>query len=156
VRVHSRIRSSTPVVVVLMLAALMLSACQKPSPRVTVFGDGKSVVVIAASYTYTGGTTRIAGSNAPVAQISVRAGTELLVDVPRSLADHAWIVAAYTSDANGKLTALDGAGSQTVSGKHSVWLNTPEDGSGEYFLNVTQLTGGNGTGAWVLRVNLHQ
>lgn len=136
-----------------MLAGLLV-ACQKPLPTITVSGDGKSVVVDAARYQFAGGPLRQPikdVGDAPT--IRVRAGSQLLVDVPRAVASNAWVVAAFTLDSASKSHPLTGAGSATaIRDQHTTHLSTTTAGVGSYYLQIAEIRGTSQAGGWIVRV----
>ena len=132
----------------------LLSACQKPLPTITVFGGGHSVIVRAARFAFAGGPLHQPIKDVSQAPgISVRAGSELLVDVPRTVATNAWVVAAYTLDTASKAHPLAGAGSSTaLRGQFSTHLSTTAAGVGQYYLQIAELRGTAEVGGWIVRV----
>lgn len=132
----------------------LLSACHKPLPTITVSGDGKSVIVDAARYQFPGGPLHqpiTDVGNAPT--IRVRAGSELLVDVPRTVAANAWVVAAFTLDSASKSHPLTGAGTATaIRDQHTAHLSTAAAGVGSYYLQIAEIRGASQAGGWILRV----
>jgi hypothetical protein len=138
----------------LTLCAGLLAACQKPLPTITVSGDGKSVVVDAARYQFPGGPLHQPikdVGDAPT--IRVRAGSQLLVDVPRAVADNAWVVAAFTLDSASKSHPLTGAGSvSAIRDRHTTHLSTATAGVGSYYLQIAEIRGATQAGGWIVHV----
>ena len=135
-------------------AAGLFAACQKPLPTITVSGDGRSVVVGAARYQFPGGPLRQPVKDvAQAPTIRVRAGSQLLVDVPRAVADNAWVVAAFTLDSASRSHPLAGAGSATaIRGRHTTHLSTATVGVGSYFLQIAEIRGTSQAGGWIVHV----
>ena len=150
---HRRLTRAALVLVLLAPAAL-LSACRKPLPTVTVYGGGRSVIVDAAAYQFPGGPKRQHLTDyAQAPTITVPAGSDLLIDVPRSVVDNAWVVAAFTLDAAGRTTPLTGAGSAgALRDRHSTRVSSAPIGVGNYFLQVVELRGPQQAGGWVVHV----
>jgi hypothetical protein len=136
------------------LSVALLTACHKPLPTITVSGDGKSVIVDAARYQFPGGPLRepiTDVGNAPT--IRVRAGSQLLVDVPRAVADNAWVVAAFTLDSASKSHPVTGAGSATaIRDRHTTHLSTATAGVGSYYLQIAEIRGATQAGGWIVHV----
>ncbi|MEP6851833.1 MAG: hypothetical protein ABJA87_04145 [bacterium] len=134
--------------------AVVLTACNRPLPTITVYGDGRSVVVDANAYQLPGGALRTQHQDyADAPTISVAAGSELLVDVPRRVATQTWLVAAFTLGADGKTAPLAGAGSAgALTDQHTTRVSTAPAGVGEYYLQVVELRGTTQSGGWTLRV----
>lgn len=141
-------------IVPLALIMGLMSACQKPFPTITVSGNGHSVIVRAARYEFTGGKMHQPIKDVGEAPgITVRAGTQLIVDVPSTVANNAWVVAAYTLDSASKAHPLAGAGSATaIRGKFTTHLSTTPAGVGQYYLQVAELKGTAEIGGWIVRV----
>jgi hypothetical protein len=140
--------------VTLGAVTLGLSACSKPIPEVTIYGDGHSLNVPAARYTFPNGEEHVRITDygkAPT--IKVQVGTDLLVDVPRELSTHAWVVAAFTLDPSGKATPLSGTGG-AVHDTHSARLTAPPSNIANYFLQVAELRGAKQTGGWIVHVKV--
>jgi hypothetical protein len=140
----------------LLATVSLLSACSKPQPTVTVLSNDKSKI-IPAQPTCTMLTTPCALVNSKIKHVTASAGSKILVDVPRSLANGGWIVTAYITDGK-KNTALTtpGAQSGTIQGQHSVRLTVPSATEGSYFLQVTALRPSDQLTTWVIGVNLTQ
>jgi hypothetical protein len=137
----------------LAATASLLAGCTKPQPGITVLSDNKSTIVKAQP------ACTVLGSCQPVqsrvAQVPAAGGSQILLDVPKELADAGWIVAAFTSDGK-KNTALTtpGAASQPIQGRHTVRLRVPPATEGSYYLQVTALRPTNQLTTWLLGVQL--
>jgi hypothetical protein len=136
------------------LAIGLLTACHKPLPTITVSGDGKSVIVDAARYQFPGGPLhRPITDVGDTPTIRVRAGSQLLVDVPRVVADNAWVVAAFTLDSASKSHPLNGAGSASaIRDRHTTHLSTATVGVGSYYLQIAEIRGATQAGGWIVHV----
>ncbi len=132
----------------------LVTACQKPLPTITVSGDGKSVIVDAARYQFPGGPLHLPITDVGDApSIRVRAGSQLLVDVPRTVADNAWLVAAFTLDSASKSHPLAGAGTATaIRDRHTTHLSTAAAGVGSYYLQIAEIRGASQAGGWIVHV----
>jgi hypothetical protein len=139
----------------LAAAAALLTGCSKPQPTITVLADSKARTVHAQpACTVLGSCQPVAGR---VPQVPVAGGSQILLDVPKALADSGWIVAAFTSDGS-KNTALTtpGAASEPIRGRHTVRLQVPPATSGGYYLQVTALRPTNQLTTWLFGVELWQ
>ncbi len=119
-----------------------------------MYGDGHSLNVAAARYTFPNGKEHVQITDygrAPT--LTVQPGSDLLVDVPRELATNAWVVAAFTLGPTGKTTPLAGAGS-AVHDTHSARLTAPPSSVTDYFLQVVELRGSKQAGGWILHVKV--
>lgn len=132
----------------------VLVACQKPLPTITVYGDGKSVIVDAAAYQFSGGPTHRQISDFEQAPtITVQAGSQLLIDVPKTVAQHTWVVAAFSLDSSGASTAIEGAGTPVpLHDQYTARVSTAPIGVGQYYLQVAEIRGITQVGGWVIKV----
>jgi hypothetical protein len=140
--------------VILLLLTGLLVACDKPLPAVTFFGDGKSISVDPASYRFAGGPTRTTINDyGEVETLTVAVRSDVLIDVPRSVAENTWLVAAFRLDEQAKSTPIDGAGSlEPLHDEHSTRVSTTPAGVGEYFLQVVELRDGQAVGSWLVKI----
>ncbi|MBV9823291.1 MAG: DUF2771 family protein [Actinobacteria bacterium] len=150
-------RVPRPLAAGLALAAMaaLLTGCSKPQPTITVLSDSKARTVRAQpACTVLGNCQPVAGR---VPQVRAAGGSQILLDVPKALADSGWIVAAFTSDGKTN-TALTtpGAGSDPIRGRHTVRLQVPPATAGSYYLQVTALRPTNQLTTWLLGVELGQ
>lgn len=138
-----------------LAAAVLLSACDKPQPTITTFTGSKSQAVSAQPACTVLGSCQPESSK--VGQVKAAGGSQILIDVPKDLADGGWIVAAFTSDGT-KNTALTtpGASSAPIRGDHTVRLQVPEATTGSYYLQVTALKPSNQLTTWLVGVQLTQ
>lgn len=137
---------------VALLGVGALSACTRPLPNITVYGDGQSIIVPAANYRFPNGSSHVRITDygkAPT--LRVQNGTALMIDVPREIAVNAWVVAAFTLAADGKSTPIPGAGS-ALHDRHSTRLRAAPGGVSDYFLQIVELRGAAQTGGWVVHV----
>jgi len=139
----------------LVTTAVLLTACNKPQPTVTMFTGNKSQAVSAQPPCTVLGSCQSESSK--VGQIKAASGSQILIDVPKALADGGWIVAAFTSDGT-KNTALTtpGASSSPIKGHHTVRLQVPDATTGSYYLQVTALKPSNQLTTWLVGVQLTQ
>ncbi|MEO6884719.1 MAG: DUF2771 family protein, partial [Jatrophihabitantaceae bacterium] len=89
-------------VVGVLAAATVLTACDKPIPRITVQSGSDSVIVGAQTYCFTTDTKTChfaAGSSLPT--LNATSGTTILVDVPRTIAGGDWQVSSATQQSDG-------------------------------------------------------
>ncbi|MEO7260301.1 MAG: DUF2771 family protein [Jatrophihabitantaceae bacterium] len=136
-------------------ATTVLAGCSKPQPSITVLSDNRSEIVRAQPACTVLGSCQPVQSRVP--QVRATAGSQIMLDVPKELADAGWIVAAFTSDGKTN-TALTtpGAASQPIQGQHSVRLRVPSATAGSYYLQVTSLRPSNQLTTWLLGVQLRQ
>lgn len=137
----------------LVATASMLTGCSKPQPTITVLSDNRSRIVKAQPACTVLGSCQPVQSRVP--QVPATGGSQILLDVPKELADGGWIVAAFTSDGK-KNTALTtpGAASPPIQGRHTVRLRVPPVTEGGYYLQVTALRPTNQLTTWLLGVQL--
>lgn len=131
----------------------VLTGCSQPQPSITVLSDNRSKIVRAQPACTVLGSCQPVQSRVP--QVAAAGGSQILLDVPKELADAGWIVAAFTSDGKSN-TALStpGAASQPIQGRHTVRLRVPAATTGSYYLQVTSLRPTNQLTTWLLGVQL--
>lgn len=139
----------------LVAAGSLLAGCSKPQPTITVLSDDRSRTVAAQPACTVLGSCQPVQSRVP--EVRAAAGSQILLDVPKQLADGGWIVAAFTSDGKTN-TALTtpGASSSPIQGRHTVRLQVPAATSGSYYLQVTALRPTKQLTTWLLGVQLTQ
>lgn len=139
----------------LAATAALLTGCTKPQPGITVLSDNRSRVVRAQPACTVLGSCQPVQNRVP--QVAATGGSQILLDVPKELADGGWIVAAFTSDGKTN-TALTtpGAASPPIKGRHTVRLQVPPATAGSYYLQVTALRPTSRLTTWLLGVQLRQ
>ncbi len=153
-RTRRLIRSAAATLAVLAAAAL-LSGCTKPQPTVTVFSGSDSKAVAAqAPCVILGSCAEDVGK---YAHITVRGGSQILLDAPRDLANAGWIVTAYIRDTAGKntpLTSPQGVSTTSVIKDLVARVQVPQATSGSYFLQVSSVKPSNQLTTWIVNVEL--
>ncbi len=156
----SRLRRLPALAAVLGLVMIvsMLTGCTKPQPTITVLANNRSTTVPAQP------TCTILASNPCTLEagkrriVKARGGSQLLIDVPRQLADNGYIVAAYvTSGTTNTPLTTPGAATGPISGQLSVRLTVPSQVSGSYFVQVNALPSKNPSKqltSWLVLVEL--
>ena len=96
-------------------ALLALTACEKPTPQVTVYSGGTSLNDRAYSFCFEGqdpvagptdeGACRYDTDRQPEV-LTVRPGAEVLIDVDKDLADASWFAALRVEGQSAQRTAL--------------------------------------------------
>jgi len=115
-------------------AITMLTACDKPLPKVTVLSGSTTVVLEPQTYCFDASHCHQPG--AKIAVVDAAAGSTLLVDVPREIADHAWSVSSGTFT-KGLLKTFVGDNYSTgaIKNTHSARVEVPF-GVGSYTLAI--------------------
>lgn len=133
--------------------AVLLTGCQKPFPDLTVLSGDTTTTVSPQTYCFDAAHCHFPKST--VGQVSARAGSTLLVDVPRAVADQTWSVVSAVRKANGTFRTIKGANysSNNVHDSHSTRVDVPY-GVGGYYLVVSQH--GSSLGSWVTEVTISQ
>lgn len=85
-------RKNTAAASLAVLALFGLTACEKQSPIVTLTADGVVVKAHALEYCRPGETGAECNRSDEVPVLTVHSGDTLGIDVPRSMADHGWLV----------------------------------------------------------------
>lgn len=87
---------SRPLTLALAATALLLTACERPTPGVTMVSRGESVHTEAASYCHDGRPLRrltdCPGPGTRAAVLPTRQGAQVGIDVDKDLADKGWYV----------------------------------------------------------------
>lgn len=131
-----------------------LTACDKPTPKVTFQSGSTSTQAQPQTYCFDLAHCRISTSNS-VADLKASAGSTILVDVPRNVATNSWSVTAATVGSDNKYAQLqvDGTSSSTISDHHSTRVAVPF-GTGQYVLIVKETRSGKDTATWVARITV--
>jgi hypothetical protein len=133
------------------LAATLLAGCSKPTVTdVTVFSGTKGTTVRAQPLCVL--VSQCEPHPDLVADMSVPPASTLLIDVPSGLAKAGWIATAYTTDAKGTNTPVEGA-SAPPTNTRAVQVQVPNSDGG-YFLRVTSLRPSKKYTTWLVRVRL--
>jgi len=133
--------------------AVVLTACDKPTPSITVYNGRTSVKVSSAKYCFDGNANTCRTSTA-VGRLSATVGSTIVVDVPRDIANNHWAVTSFVKDDSGRPTTIDSSSSPVVSKTHSVRVLVPQATSGSYQIAVQSFTGTKATGEWDIEVRL--
>jgi hypothetical protein len=134
-----------------VVAACLLSACDKPAPKITVLGGGKVVTINPSTYCFDTTHCR-AASKLDIPALTVAADAKVLIDVPRSIAKHGWQAKALSLD--GK-TVLGSSG--TISDHHSYKVPSGVAGGDAFIVQVNELRKGNADGgiwSFLVKVSL--
>ena len=137
-----------------LAAVATLTSCDKPVPNVTVLSGSTTIVVSPQAYCPDTTASHCRFAAGSIDRVSAIAGSTLLVDVPREVADTSWSVVSASEKADGKFSTIAGANyaSGTITHSHSVRLDVPY-GVGSYFL-VIQAKGAATSGSWVAEVTI--
>lgn len=145
-------RRAVPVAAGIAAAATLLTACQKPAPKVTVLGGGKVVNLSASSYCFDAKHCRAPGlRDLPV--LSVAADDKVLIDVPRQVAGRGWQVRALDLPSGGQ-KAL--GTSPTMKGNHTYKVASGAASGDPFIVEVDQLAKGKPDGSkwsFIVRVS---
>jgi hypothetical protein len=133
--------------------AVVLTACDKPTPSITVYNGRTAIKVNSAKYCFDGNANTCRSSNA-AGKISVTPGSTIVVDVPRQIASNHWAVTSLVKQSDGTITTIDASSSPVVSNTHSVRITVPQATSGGYQIAVQSFTGTKATGEWDVEVTL--
>jgi hypothetical protein len=142
----------------LLSATSLLTACDKPLPTITVFSGKTAKTVSAQPKCTVAPTQQCSVDQAKVSELTARGGGQILIDVPEKLADAGWFAAAFSTDSSGKNTPITGAGSQPVTGKHTIALNVPfiSGSGGGYLLQIDPIKPNQLLTTWLMAIKLTQ
>ncbi|HTZ45518.1 MAG TPA: DUF2771 family protein [Jatrophihabitans sp.] len=149
------LRRAVAAVVALFAATVLLTACDKPQPTITVLSGDRATTVPAQSTC----TILTAGTCAldPGKQRTVhaRSGSTLLLDVPPALSDRGYIVAAYTTDGKTNTPlSTPGASTGPTTGKLALRLAVPSQAQGSYYLQISAIPPSRQLTTWLVLVQL--
>src|SRR5438874_371856 len=111
-------------VAAVIAATASLTACDKPLPEITVLSGSTTVVVSPQSYCNDAAHCHFPTKTTKV--VGAVAGSQLLIDVPRQIADHPWLAQSGTIS-NDTLKTFVGENytTGTVSGSHTARVDVP-------------------------------
>jgi hypothetical protein len=121
-------------------AAALLTACDKPAPKISVLGGGRVVTITPSTYCFDAAHCRPAKLDLPV--MSVAADDKVLIDVPRSVASRGWRAQALSLD--GK-TVLGSSG--TIRNDHSYKVPSGVANGNAFVVQVNELHNGSPDGS---------
>jgi hypothetical protein len=127
----------------------LLSGCEKPLPKVTIQSGSASEIVSAQPVCVTQGSCNVDGKKA--VKFKAASGSTILIDVPRDVARHGWLVKALAKDDTGKLAAIDAAGSVPTK-QHTVRLLVPSKQDFDYILQVVPVVPKADSRTWVVTI----
>jgi hypothetical protein len=139
--------------VAVSIAAVTLTACNRPLPEISVLSGSAVIRVQPQTYIFAGSTdTRV--TSGTVGSINAAGGSQILVDVPREVASQQWSVSAISLDAQGKQSSVnsDGASSPKVTHTHTTRVLVPY-ATGNYFLKIASAGNADG-GIWLVQVRI--
>lgn len=128
----------------------LLTACQKPSPEVTVLGGGKVATISPSKYCFDPGQCRTNSLDLPT--FTLGPDDKAMIDVPRTVADHGWQVEALSLDNISKVLG----GSGPISNSHSFRVASNAGGGDPFVVRVDELSHGKpngGTWSFVIKVS---
>jgi hypothetical protein len=132
-----------------LTSTVVLAACDKPTPKITVQRGSFSTTISPSSYCFDPTHCR-PSSKIDLPVIDARADDRVLVDVPRALVHRGWAVAALSLDG---AKALGGSGAITDSHSYRVAANV-NDGN-PFIVQVAQLRHGKPDGSkWSFLVKI--
>jgi hypothetical protein len=136
------------------LLAGSLAACQKPFPRITLLNGSVSTTVGAQTYCFDLAHCHLA--SASVGGLHARAGSTILVDVPREVAARHWSAVSAQIESSGSFKTLNGAqfSSGMQHGSHTARVAVPFGVGSTYYLVVIAESSGKQTGSWVSKITI--
>jgi hypothetical protein len=139
----------------LAATAAMLAACDKPTPDVTLQSGSRSTVVRPQTYCFDLAHCRIRTSGG-VGSLRAEAGSTILIDVPRDVANRSWSAVSAQLQSGGTFKSLSGAAYSTGAqhDTHTARVAVPYGVGSTYYLLVIAQSGGKQTGTWVSRISI--
>ena len=130
-------------------AVALLTACDRPLPKITVLSGDTTVVITPQSYCFDASHCHFPKTSEKV--IHATAGLTLLVDVPREVADHSWSITSGTLSGNVlKSFVGENYSTGTIRNSHSARVDVPY-GVGSYTLVVRTTSD-----AWISQVTVQR
>jgi hypothetical protein len=146
-----RSRRAAAAVVGAAAITTLLTACQKPTPEVTVLGGGKVATISPSNYCFDAAHCRVGKLDLPT--FTLGPDDKVMIDVPRTVADRGWQVEALSLADITKV--LGGSGPITDSHSFRVAGNTAE--GAPFVVRVDELHKGKADGsAWSFVVKVSQ
>jgi hypothetical protein len=140
---------------IVITTAGLLAACQKPVPKVTLQSGSTSTTVNPQTFCFDLAHCRIRTAGG-VGSLKARAGSTILVDVPREVADRTWSAVSAQIQPDGKFKTLSGA--EFSSGRqhhtHAARVGVPFGSGSTYYLVVIAESSGKQTGTWVSKITI--
>ena len=132
----------------------LLAACDKPIPEVTLQSGSTSTTVAAQTYCFDQQHCKIRTSGG-IGALHVRPDSTILVDVPQSVANHAWAALSGQPAENGTFRTFSATGvnSGLRRNNHVARIHVP-DGVSSYYLEIIESRGGRQTANWVARITV--
>ena len=131
------------------LAAMLLTACDKPAPKITVLGGGKVATVSPSTYCFDADHCRPSrGVDFP--SLTTAADEKVLIDVPEQVAQRGWVVSALTLDGKTRL-----ASSGAIHNSHTYRVPSGVNSGNPFVVQVNELAGSVPSGSvWSLLVQV--
>lgn len=134
-----------------LAAAGLLTACDKPAPKVTVLGGGKVVTISPSTYCWD--STHCPTSAKPdLPALTVAADSKVLIDVPHTIQTHGWQARALSLDGSKQLGT-----SGAITDSHSYKVPSGVAGGDAFIVQVNELRHGRpdgGTWSFLVKVSL--
>ena len=144
-------RSRRALVAVLGLAAVVLTACQKPAPQITVEGDGTVVTIAPSTYCFDASHCRKSALDLPA--LTVGPDQKVIVDVPHEVMANGWRVDARSLQDITKVLGSSGP----IQNSHSFRVAGSSGGGAPFIVQVSELDGGKPDGSvWSFVVKVSQ
>jgi hypothetical protein len=129
----------------------LLTACQKPTPQVTVLGGGKVVTISPSNYCFDSSHCRTGKLELPT--FTLGPDDKVMIDVPKTVADRGWQVEALSL---ADITKVVG-GSGPITDSHSFRVASNTDNGDPFVVRVDELHDGKTDGsAWSFVVQVSQ
>lgn len=129
----------------------LLTACQKPTPQVTVLGGGKVVTISPSTYCFDASHCRAGKLELPT--LTLGPDDKVMIDVPKNVVDRGWQVEALSL---ADITKVLG-GSGPISDSHSFRVASNTANGDPFVVRVDELHKGKPDGsAWSFLVKVSQ
>ena len=122
-------------------ATVLLAACSKPTPEITVLGGGRVVTISPSTYCFDAAHCRRA-ARLDLPSFTVAADAKVMVDVPRAVDSRGWVVNALNLDGSKQLGS-----SGLIQGSHSYRVPSGIAGGNPFVVEVDELNHGRPDGS---------
>jgi hypothetical protein len=144
-----RLRRAAAVAAGTLATAALLTACDKPPPKVTVLGGGKVVTISPSTYCWD--AKHCPSTSKPdVPTLTVAADAKVLIDVPRQVQTRGWQARALSLDGQQQLGS-----SGPITDSHSYKVPSGVANGAAFIVQVNELSKGQPDGsAWSFLVKV--
>jgi hypothetical protein len=133
-----------------LASSFLLSACDKPAPKITVQSGAYSATITPSTYCFDTDPNHCHNFPLDLPVVSARADDTILIDVPSEVVDNGWSITALATPSLIKVGQVT-----KVKHRHSYRLIASANGAKPFVVQVAQLHNGTPDGStWSFLVNV--